>query len=127
MNRLAGTLLAGAASAAASCAATAHHSIGMFDNDHPIELVGTVQDYRFSNPHAFILLEVRGADGRPVVWRLEGSSANSLSWDGWSNQTLRPGDDLRLIVEPLRSGAPGGAWNAKKARFRDGRPIVAAP
>ena len=42
-------------------------------------------------------------------------------------ETLRPGDELRLVVEPLRSGAPGGAWNAKKARFRDGRPIVAAP
>jgi Family of unknown function (DUF6152) len=127
MNRLAGALLAGAVSAAASCAATAHHSIGMFDNEHPIELVGTVQEYRFSNPHAFILLEVRGAGARPVIWRLEGNSANSLSWDGWSNKTLRPGDELRLVIEPLRSGAPGGAWNPKKASFRDGRPIVGAP
>jgi hypothetical protein len=124
LTRIIGTFLAGAASAAATCAASAHHSIAMFDQQHPIELVGTVQEYRFSSPHAFIFLEVKGADARTVVWRLEGNSANSLSWDGWSNKTLKPGDEIRIVVEPLRSGAPGGTWNPKKASFKDGKPIV---
>jgi hypothetical protein len=123
--RLTGTLLTGAAFFAIASSGAAHHSLGMFDQRHPIELVGTVQEYRFSSPHTFILLEVKDADAKnPVMWRLEGNSANSLTWDGWSNKTLRPGDEIRLTIEPLRSGAPGGAWSPKKASFKDGSPIV---
>jgi hypothetical protein len=71
------------------------------------------------------VLEVTGRDARPVIWTLEGDSPNSLTWDGWSSKTLKPGDELQLTVEPLRSGAPGGVWHARKTRYRDGTPIVA--
>jgi hypothetical protein len=36
----------------------------------------------------------------------------------------KPGDELKLTVEPLRSGAPGDAWTVSKTKFKDGRPIV---
>jgi predicted ribosomally synthesized peptide with SipW-like signal peptide len=117
-------LLAGGTLAAATDVATAHHSIAMFDRDHPIELVGAVQEFRFASPHTFILLEVKGAGADPVVWSLEGYSPNSLAWDGWSNKTLKPGDKLRMTIEPLRSGSPGGAWNPRKVTHVDGTPIV---
>jgi hypothetical protein len=119
-------LLAGAALATAVGDAAAHHSIAMFDRDHPIELVGTVQEFRFTSPHAYILLEVKRADGDAVVWSLEGNSPNSLTWDGWSSKTLRPGDKLRVTVEPLRNGSPGGAWTPRKVSRADGTPIVTA-
>jgi hypothetical protein len=109
----------------AAIPAAAHHSIAMFDQKHPIELVGTVQEYRFVSPHVFVFLEVRGEDSYPVIWRLEGNSPNSLTWDGWSSRTLRPGDQVRMTIEPLRSGAPGGAWTPKKTTFKDGTPIIA--
>ena len=98
----------------------------MFDRDHPIELVGTVQEFRFTSPHSYILLEVKGADANPVVWNLEGNSPNSLTWDGWSSKTLRPGDKLRMTIEPLRNGSPGGAWTPRKVSHVDGTPIVTA-
>ena len=104
----------------------AHHSFAMFDQEHPIELVGKVQDFRFTSPHTYILLEVQGKDARPVIWNLEGMSPNSLTWSGWSNRTLKPGDELRMTIDPLRSGAPGGVWNPSKTRHKDGSPIVAA-
>ncbi|HEY7300759.1 MAG TPA: DUF6152 family protein [Xanthobacteraceae bacterium] len=125
MHWLIGTFLAAAAFAAMGSSGAAHHSIAMFDQQHPIELVGTVQEYRFSSPHTFIFLEVKNGSAAPVVWRLEGNSANSLTWDGWSSRTLRAGDEVRLTIEPLRSGAAGGAWSTKKASFKDGSPIVA--
>jgi hypothetical protein len=50
-------LLAGAALVAASGAALAHHSFAMFDQDHPMELQGTVTEFKFTSPHTFILLE----------------------------------------------------------------------
>jgi len=118
--------VAGAALAATTGVAVAHHSIAMFDRDHPIELVGTVQEFRFTSPHSYILLEVKGADANPVVWNLEGNSPNSLTWDGWSSKTLRPGDKLRMTIEPLRNGSPGGAWTPRKVSHVDGTPIVTA-
>jgi Family of unknown function (DUF6152) len=117
-------LLASFAMAAATVAAGAHHSIAVFDQAHPIELVGTVQEFRFTSPHTFIVLEVLDQDSHKVVWNLEGNSPNSLSWDGWSHNTLKPGDELRLTIYPLRSGAPGGAWHPSRSRHKDGSPIV---
>jgi len=119
-------LLAGLATVAITTAADAHHSISVFDQTHPIELVGTVQEFRYTSPHTFILLEVVDKDAHKVVWNLEGNSPNSLTWDGWSHNTLRPGDQLRLTIYPLRSGAPGGAWHPSRAKFKDGSPIVAS-
>jgi Family of unknown function (DUF6152) len=104
--------------------ALAHHSVAMFDREHPIQLIGVVREFKFANPHAFIALEVTGKDALPVIWNLEGDSVNSLRWDGWSSQTLKPGDELRVTVEPLRSGAPGGVWHARKTTYKDGTPIV---
>src|SRR5262249_37963845 len=62
-RRLMVGLVAGVALTAASGAAIAHHSTAMFDQENPIELVGTVKEFKFTNPHTFILLEVKGADG----------------------------------------------------------------
>jgi Family of unknown function (DUF6152) len=105
-------------------AASGHHSIAMFDREHPIQLVGVVREFKFANPHAFIVLEVTGNDARSVIWNLEGDSPSSLKWDGWSSQTLKPGDELRLTIEPLRSGGPGGVWHARKTTYKDGTPIA---
>jgi hypothetical protein len=118
-------LSAGLAMAAMTVAAAAHHSIAVFDQSHPIELVGTVREFRFTSPHAFILLEVLDKESHKVVWNLEGDSPNSLAWGGWSYQTLTPGDELRVTIFPLRSGAPGGAWHPARSKFKDGSPIVA--
>jgi Family of unknown function (DUF6152) len=116
--------IAGIGLVATSAVAVGHHSVAMFDREHPVELVGVVREFKFINPHAFIALEVTGKDARPVIWNLEGDSPNSLKWDGWSNQTLKPGDELRLTIEPLRSGAPGGVWHARKTTYKDGTPIA---
>jgi len=108
----------------ASGVAVGHHSVTMFDREHPIQLIGAVREFKFINPHASIVLEVTGKDALPVIWNLEGDSANSLKWDGWSGQTLKPGDELRITVDPLRSGARGGFWHARSTTYKDGRPIV---
>src|SRR5207248_11768038 len=68
----------------------AHHSFAMFDQEHPIELVGTVKDFKFTSPHTFIILEVKEG-GESVVWNLEGQAPGGLSRDGWTAKTLTPG------------------------------------
>ncbi|MEA2946739.1 MAG: hypothetical protein QOI40_2069, partial [Alphaproteobacteria bacterium] len=56
-------------------------------------------------------------------WNLEGLSPSGLVRDGWTGKTLKPGDEIKVKIAPLRSGAPGGAWSASQISFRDGRPI----
>ena len=104
--------------------AWAHHSFAMFDDEHPVDLAGVVTDFKFTSPHAFIMVKVAGEDGNAQVWSLEGVSASSLVRDGWTSKTLKPGDEIKAKVTPLRSGAPGGAWTAKDTSFKDGKPIV---
>ena len=108
MRRQAAALAASVALLAAG-GAGAHHSAAMFDQDNPIELVGTVQEFKFTSPHTFIHLEVTGEDGTRTLWNLEGGPPTFLVRDGWSKTTLKPGDEVRMTIDPLRSGAPGGA------------------
>ena len=116
-------LLAGGA-LAISGAVLAHHSFAMFDQEHPIELAGTVTEFKFTSPHTFILLKAKGPDGTESVWNLEGGSPSALVRDGWTSKSLKPGDELKMTIDPLRSGAPGGAWNVNKLKFKNGDPIV---
>jgi Family of unknown function (DUF6152) len=118
------TLLVGAALLAMGGVALAHHSFAMFDQEHPIELNGVVKDWKYTAPHAFIILEVKEADGTSQVWSLEGGAPSGLIRDGWTSKTLKPGDELKMTIDPLRSGAPGGAWNVNKVKFKNGDPIV---
>jgi len=119
-------LLASAMLVTLSLAAQAHHSLAIFDQAHPLELTGIVEEFKFANPHTFIILRVNGGNTRPVVWRLEGQSANSLRWSGWSPESIKPGDQLQMTVDPLQSGAPGGAWSPSRTKFLDGSPVVSA-
>jgi len=121
--RLTALMLSGALTATGG-AALAHHSFAMFDQENPLELEGTVQEFKFTSPHTFIILVVKQQDGGSQTWSLEGGAPSALVRDGWSSKTLKAGDELKMTIEPLRSGAPGGSWNVGKTKFKDGRPIV---
>jgi len=96
----------------------------MFDQENPIELEGVVQEFKFTSPHSFIILAVKQQDGSTQLWSLEGAAPSALVRDGWSSKTLKPGDELKLTIEPLRSGAPGGSWSVRKTKLKDGQPIL---
>jgi len=123
MGRRLAMLLAAGALALTAGPILAHHSFAMFDKEHQVDLEGVVQEFRFANPHTFIYLAVKQDDGSTVTWSLEGQSPSLLAREGWTNKTLKPGDELRMRIAPLRSGAPGGAWAADQIKFRDGRPL----
>jgi hypothetical protein len=107
-----------------SGSAIAHHSFAMFDQEHPIDIVGTVTEFKYSSPHVYIFLDVKAPDGTVTNWNLEGGAPSLLVREGWSNKSIKPGDELQMTIDPLRSGAPGGAWQANRIKFKDGRPIA---
>jgi len=127
MRRRLPWLLASGIALATSAAANAHHSAAMFDAENPVELVGTVREFKYTSPHTFIVLEVKEPSGAGKIWMLEGNAPSNLVREGWWHDTLKPGDEIRLTVQPLRSGAPGGSWNSSRIKFNDGRPVVLAP
>jgi hypothetical protein len=98
--------------------ASGHHSTAIYDSQNPIELSGTVVEWKFTNPHAIIRLEVANPKGGTVIWSLEGGNTAGLFRQGWTPETLKPGDKLLITVRPLRSGAPGG--NYSNVRRADG-------
>jgi hypothetical protein len=124
MKSYVAALLVGGTAFAISGSVLAHHSFAMFDQEHPIELAGTVKEFRFVSPHTFIFLDVNEADGSSQLWNLEGGPPSFLARDGWSSKTLKPGDEVQMTIDPLRSGAPGGAWNVNKIKYKNGTPIV---
>jgi len=124
MRRQLAGLFVSVALVATSGGLMAHHSFAMFDHENPIELEGVVQEFKFINPHTFILLEVAQKDGGVQTWNLEGQSPSALARDGWTSRTLKAGDQLKLKVAPLRSGAPGGSWSTNQINYRDGAPIA---
>jgi hypothetical protein len=125
VRRISGAWLAGIALVLAASSAPAHHSFSMFDFSLSTELEGTVQEFRYTNPHTMLLLKVKGQDGKIATWNLEGMGPTALEGRGWTSHTLKPGDQIKLTIWPLIGGGTGGVWYPQWVRFRDGRAVAA--
>lgn len=90
--------------------AFAHHSFAMFDQTKQLPLKGTVHDFQWTNPHAFIDLDVPNAGGGVDLWKVELNSPNNLERQGWHSHTMRPGDKVTVVINPLRDGTKGGLF-----------------
>jgi hypothetical protein len=105
-----GTLaLAGGVVAMHAPPAPAHHSFAMFDAARQVTLQGTVQEFQWTSPHAWIILTVERA-GRPEQWAIEMTGPSGLVRQGWKPKTLTPGMPVTTIIRPLRDGTNGGQF-----------------
>jgi hypothetical protein len=90
--------------------ALAHHSFTMFDQSKTVTLHGTVKDFRWTNPHVFIQLLVKNDAGNEEEWSIEMTSPEHLARDGWRPGTLKPGDQVTLVIHPLHNYEKGGQY-----------------
>lgn len=89
----------------ATSAVQAHHSFSAtYDSDKQVDLEGTLVQFAFRNPHAFLTLEAPDEKGAVQKWSIEWSGAGQLASQGVTRETLRPGD--LLIVHATRSRVP---------------------
>ena len=98
-----------AALSALGVPAAAHHSFAMFDQKKIVTLEGTVHQFQWTNPHAFIELDV-ASRGRTQRWSIELNSPNNLTRQGWRRSSLKAGDEVTVRIAPLRNGNPGGLF-----------------
>jgi len=104
--------------------ALAHHSFtAEFDSNKAVKLVGTVTEMRWSNPHGWIYIDVKGADGKVVNWACETGSVNGLYRLGWRKEDLAAGTVLTVEGWGARNGTP--TMNAKSLTLPDGRRLFA--
>lgn len=109
---------------AAAAPALSHHAFSAeFDVENPIKLTGSITRVLWSNPHAWVYVDVKGADGTVVNWGLEAGAANALYRRGWRPQDVPVGAMVTIEAFPARNGTPRA--NAGKILLADGRELFA--
>jgi hypothetical protein len=117
-------LISAAAGAAllAAGTATAHHSFAMFDHVNRVTLKGTVANFQWTNPHVFISLDVADGKGATKRYTVECASPNVLTRAGWKYNVVKPGDQITVLLNPLKNGDPGGMLET--VTLADGRTLT---
>jgi hypothetical protein len=105
--------------------ALAHHSFVMFDTTKQVTLNGSVTSFEWTNPHAYIELDAAGETGATRHWSIELGSPSILRASGWKHDTLRPGDKIIVVINPLKNGTAGGLL--LQANLPDGRKLGNGP
>jgi hypothetical protein len=96
----------------AGVTALAHHSFAMFDQKKHVSIKGTVRQFQWTNPHAFIHVQVPDSTGGSDMWQVELNSPNNLKRQGWKSGTLKVGDVVTVVLKPLKDGSKGGLFES---------------
>jgi hypothetical protein len=99
----------------------AHHSTAMYNMATPVTVTGVVKRFEWTNPHAFVFLDVKDESGQTVEWEVEMMSLNHLRGYGWVRNTVKPGDVISCTGGSAKSGAPSMISSFMK--LADGRMI----
>jgi hypothetical protein len=111
-------LLVAAALGTLAGVASAHHSGAMFDEQKEISVTGEVKEFQYTNPHSWLLVDVKGADGQVTTWGFEAEGPSTLLRAGIHRSDLAPGAKVTVTGHPMKDGRPAAAW--VKATKEDG-------
>ena len=102
MNRIAKYALACALPLALAGPALAHHSAAAFDTQKEVTVTGSITSYRFANPHVYLTLAVKKADGATVSMEVEAGAASVLNGLGFNKNSVKVGDVVTITGNPGR-------------------------
>jgi Family of unknown function (DUF6152) len=86
----------------------AHHGNAAFDMAKKVTLTGTVTRWFWANPHCLLMFDVKGEDGKIVHWTGETQAPINMMYSGWRQNTFKPGDVIKITMEPGKNGRPVG-------------------
>ena len=103
--------------------AEAHHaSEPFYDDTKSVEAIGVVKEFVFRNPHTFLYVDEENADGEITSWDVEMGAAGSMANRGWTPDTIKAGDQIRVVGPPSRAPGTFGICCAELTQ-PDGSPI----
>jgi len=103
----------------------AHHAFSAeYDNTKPLTLRGTVTKVEWINPHSWITIDVKAADGTIETWEIEAGSPNSMFRRGFNRHSLPTG--IEVIINGYQSRDGGKRANGGNITFPDGRRLFLA-
>ena len=115
----------GALLLAAVVSALAHHSNVAYEVTKVNTLIGVVKEFRWTNPHTWITLEVDDGKGNKVNWAMEGRAPGVLLRAGWTKTVLQPGDTITVDFGPAKDGSKTGI--VARVTKSDGTILANAP
>ena len=119
MNKIARFVLVCSILAALAAPALAHHSAAAYDTQKEVTVTGTVSQYRFGNPHVYMTLQVKKADGSTGAVEVEAGAASVLNGLGFKKESVAAGDVVTIVGNPSRNN-PDKAVLGKDLRKQDG-------
>jgi hypothetical protein len=117
------TILIAIVLAVVTLPALAHHSGAMFDNQKEVTFTGTVKEFQYTNPHSWLLVDVKGPDGKVTTWGFEAEGPSSLTRAGIRLKDFTPGTVITITGHPLKDGRPAATW-IRAVRDTDKREFV---
>jgi|SRR5215471_6604002 len=100
---------------------SAHHSQSEYDLRGKVEVEGTVTKVEWRSPHAWVYVDVTDAKGQKVNWSFELPSPVTLMRRGWTRDSLKPGDGVKVTAAPARNFPAIGIANF--IRDVNGKPL----
>ena len=94
----------------APVAALAHHAAAMYETEKTVTVSGTVEEFAYVNPHAWLYVVVTDDKGEETLWGFEAEGPSALMRAGIKNNALQPGDLVTVTARPRRDGRLAGAW-----------------
>ncbi len=103
MNKIATVVLACSMSLPVASPALAHHSAAAFNTQQEVKVTGTITEYKFRNPHVYMTLQIRKADGSTTAMEVEAGAASVLNGLGFNKNSLAVGDVVTITGNPGRN------------------------
>jgi hypothetical protein len=103
----------------------AHHSAAMFDEKKEVTVTGTIKEFQFTNPHSWLLVDVKAPDGTVTTWGFEAEGPSTLQRAGIRKSDFMPGAVITITGHPMKDGRPAATW-MKATRASDQKEFVPA-
>jgi hypothetical protein len=104
------TLLLSGALTTLAMPAVAHHSGAMFEKEKTITVEGVVKEFQYTNPHSWLLVDVKNKDGSVTTWGFEAEGPSTLQRAGIRPSDFAAGTKLKITGHPMKDGTPAAAW-----------------